>query len=181
MTPRQHCLACLQQTPPSVFEAALWVSSEHDAHFARHAVISDMDQLQRQIDAALPVLPAPELAQLLLRQLNALGFQQDDWNPPKPDSALLHKVVQQPAIGAGTDRAGDSTAAGDCAGGRELSRPLSAACARCRSFARPLQRAQALPQRLPRAVDPAIRPDHAIARRTHDTRHTHQHAAAIIA
>lgn len=44
MTPRQHCLACLQQTPPSVFEAALWVSSEHDAHFARHAVISDMDQ-----------------------------------------------------------------------------------------------------------------------------------------
>ncbi|KWT02001.1 SirB1 family protein [Pseudomonas amygdali] len=95
MTPRQHCLACLQQTPPSVFEAALWVSSEHDAHFARHAVISDMDQLQRQIDVALPVLPAPELAQLLLRQLNALGFQQDDWNPPKPDSALLHKVVQQ--------------------------------------------------------------------------------------
>ncbi|EGH13791.1 hypothetical protein Pgy4_14979, partial [Pseudomonas savastanoi pv. glycinea str. race 4] len=58
MTPRQHCLACLQQTPPSVFEAALWVSSEHDAHFARHAVISDMDQLQRQIDAALPVLAA---------------------------------------------------------------------------------------------------------------------------
>ncbi|MEQ4505039.1 MAG: hypothetical protein ABN486_20715, partial [Pseudomonas sp.] len=76
MTPRQHCLACLQQTPPSVFEAALWVSSEHDAHFARHAVISDMDQLQRQIDAALPVLPASELAQPLLRQLNALGFQQ---------------------------------------------------------------------------------------------------------
>ncbi len=30
-----------------------------------------------------------------MRQLSALGFQQDDWNPPKPDSALLHKIVQQ--------------------------------------------------------------------------------------
>ncbi|AAO54718.1 MULTISPECIES: SirB1 family protein [Pseudomonas syringae group] len=95
MTPRQHCLTCLQQTPPSVFEAALWVSAEHDAHFARHEVMSEMDQLQRQVGAALPVLPAAELAQPLLRQLSALGFQQDDWNPPKPDSALLHKIVQQ--------------------------------------------------------------------------------------
>lgn len=95
MTPRQHCLACLQQTPPAVFEAALWVSTEHDAHFAWHEVMSEMDQLQRQINSALPVLPAPELAQPLLRHLNALGFQQDDWNPPKPDSALLHKIVRQ--------------------------------------------------------------------------------------
>ncbi|KPW20383.1 Protein sirB1 [Pseudomonas syringae pv. aceris] len=95
MTPRQHCLACLQQTPPAVFEAALWVSSEHDAHLAWHEVMSEMDQLQRQINSALPALPAPELAQPLLRHLNALGFQQDDWNPPKPDSALLHKIVRQ--------------------------------------------------------------------------------------
>ncbi|MEE4142365.1 SirB1 family protein [Pseudomonas viridiflava] len=95
MTPRQHCLDCLQRTPPSVFEAALWVSTEHDAHFPRHELMAEIDLLQHRVDAALPVAPACELAQLLLRQLSALGFQQDDWNPPRPDSALLHKVVQR--------------------------------------------------------------------------------------
>ncbi|KAA8700415.1 MULTISPECIES: SirB1 family protein [Pseudomonas syringae group] len=95
MTPRQHCLACLQQTPPAVFDAALWVSTEHDAQFARQDMMAEMDQLQRQIDAALPVLPAPELAQPMLRQLSALGFQQDDWNPPKPDAALLHTIIKR--------------------------------------------------------------------------------------
>ncbi|MBA1229630.1 tetratricopeptide repeat protein [Pseudomonas viridiflava] len=95
MTPRQHCLDCVQRTRPSVFDAALWVSAEHDAHFPRNEIMADLDRLQHQVDAALPVVPAPELAQLLLRQLNALGFQQDDWNPPKPDSALLHAVMQR--------------------------------------------------------------------------------------
>ncbi|MCI3943968.1 tetratricopeptide repeat protein [Pseudomonas syringae] len=93
MTPRQHCLACLQHKPPAVFEAALWVSAEHDTQFARQEVMSEVDQLQRQAGAALPVLPPSELAQPLLRQLAALGFQQDDWNPPKPESALLHSIV----------------------------------------------------------------------------------------
>ncbi|WP_024646771.1 SirB1 family protein [Pseudomonas syringae] len=95
MTPRQHCLACLQHMPPSVFEAALWVSTEHDPQFSRQDVMAGMHQLQRQIDAALPVLPASELAQPMLRQLSALGFQQDDWNPPKPDAALLHQIIQR--------------------------------------------------------------------------------------
>ncbi|RMS47098.1 hypothetical protein ALP71_03896, partial [Pseudomonas coronafaciens pv. garcae] len=80
MTPRQHCLACLQRTPPAVFDAALWVSAEHDAQFARQDVMGELDHLQRQAGAALPVLPASELAQPLLRQLAALGFQQDDRN-----------------------------------------------------------------------------------------------------
>ncbi|RMQ45481.1 hypothetical protein ALQ04_03792 [Pseudomonas cichorii] len=95
MTPRQNCLACLQRTPPSVFEAALWISAEHDPGFLPHLVSEELDQLQRQLNAALPVLPAAELAQPLLRQLNSLGFQQDDWNPAKPESALLHRIVQR--------------------------------------------------------------------------------------
>ncbi|HEX8595503.1 MAG TPA: transglutaminase family protein [Pseudomonas sp.] len=95
MTPRQHCLSCLHQSPSNVFEAALWVSAEHDPQFLPHQLRPQMDQLQRQVNAALPSLPTSELAQPLLRQLNAMGFAQDDWNPPKAQSALLHNVVER--------------------------------------------------------------------------------------
>jgi regulator of sirC expression with transglutaminase-like and TPR domain len=54
-----------------------------------------MDSLQRQIGAALPMMPRQELAQPLLRQLSSMGFQQDDWNPLKPQAALLHQIVQR--------------------------------------------------------------------------------------
>jgi regulator of sirC expression with transglutaminase-like and TPR domain len=95
MTPRQHCLTCLQRTPGNVFEAALWVSAEHDPKFVPQQVADDMDRLYRQVSAALPMLPVAELAQPLLRQLSAMGFAQDDWNPPKPQSALLHKIIER--------------------------------------------------------------------------------------
>jgi regulator of sirC expression with transglutaminase-like and TPR domain len=95
MTPRQHCLSCLHKSPCDVFEAALWVSAEHDPLFLPQHLRAEMDQLQRQVNNALPSLPPSELAQPLLRQLNAMGFAQDDWNPPKAESALLHKVVQR--------------------------------------------------------------------------------------
>lgn len=95
MTPRQHCLACLQQPPCDVFEAALWVSAEHDPQFMPLQMLDEIDELQRQVNAALPDLPTYELAQPLLRQLNSMGFAQDDWNPPKPHTALLHKVIQR--------------------------------------------------------------------------------------
>ncbi|MCD5974372.1 SirB1 family protein [Pseudomonas quasicaspiana] len=95
MTPRQHCLACLQRTPCDVFEAALWISAEHDQQFTPELALNCMDDLLRQVRAALPDLPVSELAQPLLRQLNTLGFAQDDWNPPKPQSALLHKVLER--------------------------------------------------------------------------------------
>ena len=58
-------------------------------------ISGDLDDLLRQVSALLPALPNAELAQPLLRQLNALGFAQDDWNPPKPQTALMHKVVQR--------------------------------------------------------------------------------------
>lgn len=92
MTPRQHCLACL---PSSVFEAALWVCAEHDPQLRPSQLQPEMDSLQRQIGAALPVMPPQELAQPLLRQLNSMGFQQDDWNPLKPQAALMNHIVQR--------------------------------------------------------------------------------------
>lgn len=95
MTPRQHCLDCLQQQPCDVFKAALWISAEHDPQFTPDLALGAVDDLQRQVSAALPVLPLSELAQPLLRQLNTLGFAQDDWNPPKPQSALLHKALER--------------------------------------------------------------------------------------
>jgi regulator of sirC expression with transglutaminase-like and TPR domain len=95
MTPRQHCLACLQENPSDVFGAALWIAAEHDDQSTPAQTLSAMDELQRLVSAALPVVPANELAQPLLRQLTSLGFAQDDWNPPKPHSALLHKVVER--------------------------------------------------------------------------------------
>ncbi|WP_397449728.1 SirB1 family protein [Pseudomonas sp. NA-150] len=95
MTPRQACLACLKRTPPSVMEAALWVSSEHDPEFLPEHGLEIIDDLTRQVSASLPMLPASELAQPLLRRLNNLGFQQDDWSQPKPQSALLHRILQR--------------------------------------------------------------------------------------
>lgn len=95
MTPRQHCLACLQRQPCDVFEAALWISAEHDQQFTPKMVSGDVDDLFHQARAVLPALPVSELAQALLRQLNSAGFAQDDWNPPKPQSALLHQVIKR--------------------------------------------------------------------------------------
>lgn len=95
MNPRSQCLACLQRTPPSAFEAGLWISVEHDPQYVPDETLSEIDDLTRKISCALPMLPAAELAQPLLRQLTTLGFQQDDLAHPKPHSALLHKVVQR--------------------------------------------------------------------------------------
>jgi regulator of sirC expression with transglutaminase-like and TPR domain len=95
MTPRQACMACLQRTPPAALEAALWVSVEHDPEFLPHQGLEIIDDLKRQISATLPMLPASELAQPLLRRLNTLGFQQDDWSHPKPQSALLHRILHR--------------------------------------------------------------------------------------
>lgn len=95
MNPRQHCLDCLQRTPPSTFDAALWISVEHDTTVDPQTTQELIAQLQRRISASLPLLPAAELAQPLLRQMATIGFQQDDVAQPKPQVALLHKVVER--------------------------------------------------------------------------------------
>lgn len=95
MNPRQTCLACLDRTPVALLEAALWIAVEHDRNVDPAACLAQLQDLQRQISTHLPMLPVNELAQPLLRQLNALGFQQDEYHPLRAQAALLDKVLQR--------------------------------------------------------------------------------------
>ncbi|SEJ19043.1 SirB1 family protein [Pseudomonas sp. NFR16] len=95
MNPRQLCIACLQRTPPATFEAAMWISVEHDANFDLERTREQLSVLERNVSAALPMLPSSELAQPLLRQLATYGFQLDDAAQPKPQAALLHKIIER--------------------------------------------------------------------------------------
>ena len=95
MDPRQAFLACLEHTPLAVFDAALWIAAEHDGALDTEAVLRTFKDLQQQVSQGLPLLPVHELAQPLLRQLNDLGFQQDDHLPLRPHAALLDKVLQR--------------------------------------------------------------------------------------
>ncbi|TDV69816.1 SirB1 family protein [Pseudomonas sp. LP_7_YM] len=94
MNPRQQCLACLRSTPARTFEAALWICVEHDAQVDPRQTLERLDQLKRQIGAELPMLPAAELAQPLLRSMAMIGFQQDDRVRPGPQSALMNKIIE---------------------------------------------------------------------------------------
>ncbi|HKS13211.1 MAG TPA: tetratricopeptide repeat protein [Pseudomonas sp.] len=93
MNPRQACLACLEGEPVNLLEAALWIAAEHDRSVDISANLARVQALRQEISAALPMLPVAELAQPLLRQLNALGFQQDEYHPLRPQAALLDKVL----------------------------------------------------------------------------------------
>ncbi|MBF8668888.1 tetratricopeptide repeat protein [Pseudomonas putida] len=95
MKPRQACLACLEREPVALLEAALWIAAEHDPCVEPAANLAKLNDLQREISANLPMLPLGELAQPLLRQLNALGFQQDEYHPLRPHAAMMDKVLQR--------------------------------------------------------------------------------------
>lgn len=95
MKPRQACLACLEREPVALLEAALWMAAEHDRCVEPAASLATLHDLQREINANLPMLPLCELAQPLLRQLNALGFQQDEHHPLRPQAAMMDKVLQR--------------------------------------------------------------------------------------
>lgn len=95
MKPRQACLACLEREPVALLEASLWIAAEHDRTVEPASALGRVQDLQREINASLPMLPLGELAQPLLRQLNALGFQQDEFHPLRPQAAMLDKVLQR--------------------------------------------------------------------------------------
>jgi regulator of sirC expression with transglutaminase-like and TPR domain len=95
MKPRQACLACLDREPVALLEAALWIAAEHDHNVEPAACLATLNDLQREINAKLPMLPLGELAQPLLRQLNAMGFQQDEHHPLRPHAAMMDKVLQR--------------------------------------------------------------------------------------
>ena len=95
MKPRQAFFACLQRSPPALFEAALWIAAEHDPLVKPPEILQNLTSLQQQISLSMPMLPADELGQPLLRCMNDLGFAQDDFTPLRPAAALLDKVLQR--------------------------------------------------------------------------------------
>ena len=95
MNPRKAFFACLDRSPPALFEAALWIAAEHDAAVQPLLILQDLSLLQQQLSLGMPVLPAVELGQPLLRGMNGLGFAQDDFTPLRPAAALLDKVLQR--------------------------------------------------------------------------------------
>jgi regulator of sirC expression with transglutaminase-like and TPR domain len=95
MTPRQSFFACVQRSPPALFEAALYIAVEHDKDVNVETVLNDFKDLQQRVSSGLPMLPVSELAQPLLRRLNDLGFAQDDFTPLRPQAALIDKVLER--------------------------------------------------------------------------------------
>ena len=95
MTPRQSFFACLQRSPPALFEAALWIAVEHDNQVNPESVLAHFKELQQRISGGLPMLPVSELAQPLLRRMVELGFAQDDFAPLRPQVPLLDKVLER--------------------------------------------------------------------------------------
>ncbi|MBC3300756.1 tetratricopeptide repeat protein [Pseudomonas sp. SWRI18] len=95
MNPRKAFFACLERSPPAVFEAALWIAAEHDPTVQPLLVLQELISLQQQVSLDMPLLPAHELGQPLLRRLNDLGFAQDEFTPLRPAAALLDKVLQR--------------------------------------------------------------------------------------
>jgi regulator of sirC expression with transglutaminase-like and TPR domain len=95
MNPRQAFFACLQRSPPALFEAALWMAAEHDSTVEPLAILHDFKWLVQRINLGMPNLPPDELGQPLLRRMNDLGFAQDDYTPLRPAAALLDKVLQR--------------------------------------------------------------------------------------
>ena len=95
MNPRTAFFACLDRSPPALFEAALWIAAEHDASVQPLQILQDLSLLQQQVSQGMPLLPADELGQPLLRRMNDLGFAQDDHTPLRPAAALLDKVLQR--------------------------------------------------------------------------------------
>ena len=95
MNPRKAFFACLERSPPALFEAALWIAAEHDPAVQPLLILQELTALQLQVSLGMPMLPADELGQPLLRRMNDLGFAQDDFTPLRPAAALLDKVLQR--------------------------------------------------------------------------------------
>ncbi|MFC6296326.1 tetratricopeptide repeat protein [Pseudomonas sp. CCM 7893] len=95
MNPRQAFFACLERSPPALFEAALWMAAEHDPAVEPLVILHDFKWLAQRINLGMPTLPPDELGQPLLRRMNDLGFAQDDYTPLRPAAALLDKVLQR--------------------------------------------------------------------------------------
>ena len=95
MNPRQAFFECLHRSPPALFEAALWIAAEHDPAVDPQAILADFTVLQQQVSLGMPLLPADELGQPLLRIMYDLGFAQDDFTPLR--WTYLHNCIRDVA------------------------------------------------------------------------------------
>lgn len=95
MTPRQAFFACLQRSPPALFEAAVWIAVEHDPAVEPEALLHKFKELAQRVSCGLPLLPVSELGQPLLRRMNDLRFAQDDATPLRPQAALVNRVLER--------------------------------------------------------------------------------------
>lgn len=95
MNPRKAFFACLERSPPALFEAALWIAAEHDPAVQPPLILQELTLLQQQVSLGMPMLPADEQAQPLLRRMSDLGFAQDEFTPLRPAAALLDKVLRR--------------------------------------------------------------------------------------
>ncbi|MBC2656718.1 tetratricopeptide repeat protein [Pseudomonas sp. MSSRFD41] len=95
MNPRQAFFACLHRSPPALLEAALWIAAEHEPRLVPGQLLEEFKHIQQQIGGSLPSLPASELGQPLLRRMNDLEFQQDEYLPLRPQAALMDKVLER--------------------------------------------------------------------------------------
>lgn len=95
MKPRQAFFACLHRSPPALLEAALWIGAEHEPALVPGLLLEEFKHIQQQVGGSLPSLPANELGQPLLRLMNDLGFQQDEFLPLRPQAALMDKVLER--------------------------------------------------------------------------------------
>ena len=89
MNPRKAFFACLERSPPALFEAALWIAAEHDPAVQPLVILQALTTLAQQVSMGMPMLPADELGQPLLRRLNDPGFAQDDFTPLRPAAAFV--------------------------------------------------------------------------------------------
>jgi len=54
MNPRTAFFACLDRSPPALFEAALWIAAEHDASVQPALILHDLGALQQQVSLGMP-------------------------------------------------------------------------------------------------------------------------------
>ena len=53
MNPRTAFFACLDRSPPALFEAALWIAAEHDTSVQPALILHDLGALQQQVSLGM--------------------------------------------------------------------------------------------------------------------------------
>lgn len=164
MNPRHAFFACLQRSPPALFEAALWIAVEHDAEVQPQVVLEQFMDLVQRSAVACRCCRSASWGNRCCACSTTWATSRTKPHPVASPAALLNKVLERrrAAAGVGADHPGTGTSSGDPHGRGQLPRPLPAAGARRRSPARPLRRSTLVPQRLPELLQRQYGPNMAL-------------------